>query len=377
VVLNNMSKGNVTVLGVGRLGICMALSCERKGYNVLGVDVITSYVNQLNDKTFVSSEPLVTPYLKESKNFKATDSLDEGLAFSDKLFILLATPTGSGDKSYDHTALSNLLSKINDRKIKNKHIMIGCTVLPGYIANTARFLIRDCENCSISYNPEFIAQGDVMHGLVNPDMVLIGEGNKEIGDWLEDMYLSVCDNKPAIHRMSPESAEITKLSVNCFITTKIAFANMIGDVANRTPNADADTILRAVGADSRIGSKYIRPGYGFGGPCFPRDNRALGNYIRSTGIEPIIPFATDNANKLHARVMADALLEKNLDEYVFNDVCYKTKCPVPIIEESQPLEVARLLVKAGKRVKISDRKDVIRNVQMEFGNLFEYEIADS
>lgn len=66
-----------------------------------------------------------------------------------------------------------------------------------------------------------------MRGLVNPDVVLIGEGNKEIGDFLEELYVGVCDNKPSVHRMSPESAEITKLSINCFITTKIAFAYVI------------------------------------------------------------------------------------------------------------------------------------------------------
>lgn len=88
---------------------------------------------------------------------------------------------------------------------------------------------------------------------------------------------------------------------------------MIGDTARRTPNADAEAILQAVGSDSRIGLKYIRPGYGFGGPCFPRDNRALGNYIKSVGIEPLIPFSTDESNKQHARFMADCFLEQGLD----------------------------------------------------------------
>lgn len=197
---------------------------------------------------------------------------------------------------------------------------------------TVRLLKKPCalldilQNVTISYNPEFIAQGDVMRGLVNPDVVLIGEGDKEIGEWLENLYVGVCDNKPSIHRMSPESAEITKLSVNCFITTKIAFAyafplalvpytcrNMVGDAASRTPNADAEAILQAVGSDSRIGLKYIRPGYGFGGPCFPRDNRALGNYVKSLGIEPLIPFSTDESNRQHARCMAETFLEQDLD----------------------------------------------------------------
>ena len=89
--------------------------------------------------------------------------------------------------------------------------------------------------------------------------------------------------------MSPDSAEITKLAINCFITTKIAYANMIGDIADQTPGADKFEILKAVGGDKRIGGLYLKPGYGFGGPCFPRDNRALGSYAQQVGIDPIIP----------------------------------------------------------------------------------------
>merc|ERR1711916_45239 len=102
-----------------------------------------------------------------------------------------------------------------------------------------------------------------------------------------------------------------------------------------TPNADKHDILEAVGADSRVGTKYLRPGYGFGGPCFPRDNRALGVYANRVGVKPLIPEATDNFNNFHAEFMAEHLLNQDLDSYVITDVAYKSKCPVDIIEESQ------------------------------------------
>lgn len=94
----------------------------------------------------------------------------------------------------------------------------------------------------------------------------------------------------------------------------IPFSNMIGDIAAATPGADAKEILSAVGDDSRIGKKYLSYGYGFGGPCFPRDNRALGNYSSSIGIEPIIPTATDTSNKTHANIMINQFLAENKDE---------------------------------------------------------------
>merc|ERR1719453_938448 len=130
-------------------------------------------------------------------------------------------------------------------------------------------------------------------------MVLIGEGTVEAGDVLEDLYRRTCDSEPQICRMTPSSAEITKISINCFITTKISYANMIGDIADCTPDADKDAILQAVGMDSRIGPKCLKPGYGFGGPCFPRDNRALGGYAESIGVKPLISIATDEYNVEH------------------------------------------------------------------------------
>ena len=365
---------NISVIGIGRLGVCTALCLEKAGYNVLGVDVHPSYIEQINKKTLRSPEPYVEEYLKESKNLKATTSLDEALTFSDIYMLIIPTPSTPAKEAYDHTILGRILSEINKRKVENKHIIICCTVFPGYIANVARHLIQDCKNTTISYNPEFIAQGNIIKWFSNPDMVLIGEGSKEAGDILEKIYRKMCTNKPQIHRMSPESAEITKLSVNCFITTKIAYANMIGDISDKTPGTNKFDILNAVGHDKRIGTQCLMPGYGFGGPCFPRDNRALGSYAKIIGVKPIIPEATDKLNKLHAKLMAEEMLKQNKDEYIFEDVNYKPNCQVIILEESQKLAVAEIIVQKNKKVIIKDRKEVIEQVQQTFGSLFEYEI---
>jgi UDPglucose 6-dehydrogenase len=146
---------------------------------------------------------------------------------------------------------------INAKKVANKHIVIGCTVIPGYIEGTGNYLIQDCPNTTLSYHPEFIAQGDIMNGTLRPDMALIGEGSKEAGDVLEEMNIRMTESKPAICRMSPASAEITKLSINCFVTMKVSYANMIGDIADRSPGANKHDILNAVGSDSRVGKKCV------------------------------------------------------------------------------------------------------------------------
>jgi nucleotide sugar dehydrogenase len=388
--MENEPRRTASIIGIGRLGICAALSLEAAGYDVVGVDINQDYVRAVNEKTLSSSEPGVTVALQRCQNFRATTQLDEALSHSDLIFIFVATPTGIGAKSYDHSSLSGVLYEINKRKVQDKHIVIGCTVLPGYTRHTGRFLLKDCRNTTLNYNPEFIAQGEIMDGFTNPDMVLIGAETGDAGRVLRDVYTAVCDNDPIVYEMSVESAEITKLSVNCFITTKIAFANMVSDIAKRTPGACDTDILNAVGSDTRIGGRCLRPGFGFGGPCFPRDNRALGNYAESVGVKPTIPRATDTSNIQHAENQVSELISDKEAErqrciarglntprvsFTFSDVAYKPGCAVAIIEESQKLKVAQQLTKKGYNIIIRDREDIIREVMKEYGDLFTYNIV--
>jgi len=365
---------NITVIGIGRLGLPFALCLEKTGYNVLGVDLCPDYISSVNAKTFSSLEPGINELLQASRHFKATTSFKEGIDFSDLYFIVVPTNSIPGLETYDHTILSKVLEEIDSYNVSNKYIVISSTIFPGYIRSVSDSLFNNCHNVTISYNPEFIAQGNIVHGMLNPDLVLIGEGSVEAGEILSDIHQKLCTNTPYIARMSIDSAEITKLALNCFVTSKIAFSNLIGDIADETPGADKHAILSAIGKDPRVGSKYLLPGYGFGGPCFPRDNRALGNYAMLKGISPLIFEATDQANNRHTIYMAEKLLEKNQDEYLFEDVCFKPNCPVPIIEASQKLEIARILAKAGKRVIIKDSRDVILQVKEKYSDLFEYVI---
>jgi UDPglucose 6-dehydrogenase len=362
---------DITVIGVGRLGLCVALCLEKAGHRVLGVDVSPEYIAQINAKSLRSTEPFVNEYLSKSVNFRATTSLQEGLKFSDIYFITVSTTIGTD--AYNFSPLTELFETINSYAIEDKHIVLSSTVVPGYIRDVALPRLKDCSRVVVSYNPPFIAQGDIINGFCKPDMVLIGEGSRESGDALERMYKSLCPNSPHIARMSVDSAEIAKLALNCFITMKIAYANLVGDIADETPNADKFAILKAVGADSRVGSKCILPGFGFGGPCFPRDNRGLGRYAITKNIQPLLFESTDQVNALHAQFMAKKLLEQKLEEYVFEDISYKSNSPVKIIQESQKLAVARIVAESGKKVIIRDNKDAICQVQEKYGNLFSYQ----
>jgi UDP-glucose 6-dehydrogenase len=167
---------------------------------------------------------------------------------------------------------------------------------------------------------------------------------------------------------------------------------MISDLCDTLPSVDKSTVLEAIGSDSRIGTKYFRPGTSFGGPCFPRDTRALKQLMDQNGIQSNLLQATTEYNNQHVLFQMEQLLsddkiisEKmrtlltchNTDDshYVFSNVCYKDNSKIPIIEEAAKLKIAERLVKHhNKSVTIKDVAPIINEVKKEFGSLFTYEI---
>ena len=369
-------SNNITVIGIGKLGLGFALLLEKSGYNIVGVDIFPEYVQKINNKSIQFTEPQYNELLQNSKNLIATTDLKQGLDHSNTIFIIVQTPNGGNSKFYDHTILSNLLEKINKEKPENKTIIIGCTVMPNYINQIGKQLLQDCPNTTLCYNPEFIAQGDIVKGFENPDMILFGLENPDQNDQLkqqvQEIYTRMTKNQPQFCFMTPTEAEIVKISLNGFITTKISFANMISDLC-LTMNADPSTVLHAIGSDSRIGTKYFRPGYSFGGPCFPRDTRALKQLMDQHNIPSNILKATTEYNETHIEFQAKQILQENQDKtIIIENVCYKENSKIPIIEESAKLKIAVYLQQAGRRIIIKDTEEIIREVKKEYGTLFDY-----
>lgn len=363
---------SVSIIGVGRLGLCLALNLERVGYTVTGVDIIPEYVEELNRKTFNSPEPEVNKLLKESKNFVATTDLKEALK-NDVLFVVVHTPSLKSGR-FDHQYADRIvdgLAKLGVQPTK-KHIVISSTTEPGY-CNTVYDRLRKL-NYEVVYNPEFIAQGSIIRDQRRPDMVLVGTNSEESFHIVKQIYYDMISSDASIFHMSPTEAEITKIALNCFITTKISFANMVGDVASKL-GLNPDVILNAIGTDSRIGNKYLKYGYGFGGPCFPRDNKMFGLFCEENGVYPHISYATDKSNQSHLINQVNEYV-KNHDKdeiLILESITYKPK--TDIIEESQKLRFAEELVRKGYRVAIRDNEKVIKQLITIYGDKFIYEVA--
>ncbi len=347
----------VSIIGVGKLGLCLGLNLETKGYSVLGIDISKPYIDLLKNKTLKSSEPFVEELLQKSSNIEFTTDLTRAIE-SDTIFVVVATPSTSEWK-YDHTQVEQVADELIKlgKQPTRKDLVINCTTFPGY-CDTLQKKLKEY-NYYVSYNPEFIAQGTIIKDQLNCDSVLIGEADKTAGDKIETIYRDLCESDPYYNRMSYTEAELVKLATNCFLTTKISFANMVGDIANRL-NCNANTVLNAVGTDSRIGLKYIKPGFGFGGPCFPRDNRALAKCGEELGIDAVVSKATDEMNKKHLQYQIEDFIKANPDKTKEVEIEFVTyKKDSVLLEESQQLKFALKLKELGYSIKILDQREEV------------------
>jgi UDPglucose 6-dehydrogenase len=206
----------------------------------------------------------------------------------------------------------------------------------------------------VCYNPEFIALGNVVNGLLEPDMVLIGESDPASGAALEQLYKQYNRSSPRIARMSIISAELTKISVNSYVTMKISFTNQLRMIAEQFPKANIHHILEAIGSDSRVGQKYLRAGLSYGGPCFPRDNRLLAYTARQLGLEAPLAEASDRVNQqtnLDLFEKVQKLANKG-DTVAVLGLTYKPD--TYITEEAAGLFLAQQLKRQGYRVVVHD-----------------------
>ena len=347
------------VIGAGRLGIYLALLMAEAGYEVLASDVREDYVHSLRNKAIRTTEPAVQELLERSDNIDFTTDNNRVIKECEIIFTLVATPSLE-DGSYDVSAVDDVVSDFqkygwnNMDSLVGKSLVVGCTTNPG-----------DCDvfqdklsevGMDVYYNPEFIAQGSIVCDLRFADMVLIG-GNGHHASELEKIYEGIQNGyrSPTIHFMSAKAAELTKIAVNCFLTTKISYANMIGQVLSLSGMSDEiDTVLNAIGSDARIGKKYLGFGFGFGGPCFPRDNRAFAAYAQQIGVEHNIGTTTDNFNDAHTEFLKNYVIKNNPKKLPF---CFKYltyKRGIDIITESRPYDLAKIFLDEGYKVYCID-----------------------
>jgi nucleotide sugar dehydrogenase len=357
----------IGIIGAGRLGLTFALLCEKNGYEVIVSDVREDYVFNLNQKICLTNEPLIQSMLLDSKNFSATTKNIEVIENSDVIFTFVATPS-TLDGNYDTTRVFEVVADFYTASSLNiplyeKKFIVGCTTNPGDVEQIQTRL--NMFNIQVAYNPEFIAQGEIVKGLEQSDIVLIGTEYTELSNQLIEIYNKIQTTPVNAYLMSPKAAEITKIGINCFLTTKISYANMMGQIMIKAGiQSEIDMVLNAIGGDSRVGKKYLKYGFGFGGPCLPRDNRALGHFAKNLGMELNLPLTVDNFNKEHANFIKDYFIQKNPDRmvpFVMDYITYKKG--TDIIEESQQFQLCVDLLNEGYTLHVIEIDAITNKLQ--------------
>lgn len=354
------------VIGAGRLGLTFALLCEKAGYEVLVSDVREDYIFNLNQKICLTNEPLIQKMLFESQRLSATTDNIEVIKNSDIIFTFVATPS-TLNGNYDTTKVFEVTNQFYTASsleipLHEKSFVVGCTTNPGDVQQVQNTLYKF--NIKVAYNPEFIAQGEIVKGLEKSDIVLIGTEYTDLADKLIEIYKRIQTTEVNAYVMSTKSAEITKIGINCFLTTKISYANMMGQILLKSDlENEIDLVLSAIGGDSRIGKKYLKYGFGFGGPCLPRDNRALGHYAENLGLKLNLPLTVDNFNKEHAEFLKNYFISMNPNKsipFVMEYITYKKG--TDILEESQQFQLCIDLLNEGYFVNVIEIDEISKKM---------------
>ncbi len=280
-------------VGLGKLGLPVALAVESKGHDVIGYDISEKVKNIIEAKNIPYKEIWAQDYLEKSNiKFK---SLNEVVEHSEIIFVPIQTPhdplyegiTRIPDKrvDFDYSYLKSGMKKLSEeieKQGKDKVVIIISTVLPGTIRQEIKPLLG--KRTKICYNPFFIAMGTTMRDFLYPEFILFGVDNLDAADKAEKFYRTI--NNATFFKTTIENAELIKVSYNTFISTKITFINTIMEMCHKLPNTNIDDVTNALmlGNKRLISGAYLRGGMGDGGGCHPRDNIALSWLARKLDI---------------------------------------------------------------------------------------------
>lgn len=354
---------NVSVIGLGKLGAPLAAVLAAKGHHVIGVDLNPCTVQSINQGIAPVDEPQLQDMINQAQGcLSATTCFRTAALKSDVTCIIVPTPSDARG-AFTNTHVLQAIAELG-RHIETKssyHVVcITSTVMPGSCDGEIRSALEATSgrrvgvDIGLCYSPEFIALGRVIHDLMHPDMVLVGESDPRAGEIVSELILSACANHPPVQRMNLVNAELTKITVNTFVTTKISYANMLSDICDRLPGADVEVLTSALGLDSRIGSKYLQGATGYGGPCFPRDNIAFSSMARTLGASPLLAEATETINQMQLDRMAEKVVTctRKGDAVAVLGLSYKPDTSV--VEESHGIKLAQRLAKTGFKVLCHD-----------------------
>lgn len=368
----------ITVVGTGYVGLVTGTCLAETGNTVICVDIDKEKVNKMKAGIVPIYEPMLDVLfdrnIKENR-LTFTTELESSVKFADIIFLALPTPPGedgSADLSYILGVAKQLGPMLNDYKV-----IIDKSTVPVGTAEKVRAAIA--ENAAAEFdvisNPEFLREGYAVEDFLKPDRVVIGTSSERAQKLMEKLYKPYVRQGNPIIFMDEKSAELTKYAANAFLATKITFMNEIANMCERV-GADVDKVRIGIGSDTRIGNRFLFPGIGYGGSCFPKDVQAIVKSAGEAGMDFQILNAVMAVNQQQKTVIIP-----RLKAYFNNDLKGKKialwglafKPNTDDIREAPALYLIEELVAAGAEITAFD-PEAMSNVKKLIGDKITYSL---
>lgn len=346
----------ITVIGTGYVGLVAGLGFAKWGNNVVCLDVVEEKINKLQKGICPIYEPGATTQLQEglaSGRLRFTCDAEMAIRHGTLIFIAVGTPEqedGSADLQYVEAAADSIADYMDDNKIvvDKSTVPVGTArKLHARIQTRLRRLNKENLKISVASNPEFLREGKAIGDFDNPDRIVLGVSDEIAKEKLVKLYNGfIRSNKPFVIT-TPETAEMIKYASNAFLATKITFINEIANLCEAV-GADAQQVAAAMGKDGRISPKFLHPGPGYGGSCFPKDTKALADTGAKYGAPQTVVESVIQANKRQKKIAAQKVLNRFPEGGTLAVLGLAFKPGTDDIRESPAVEIVRYLLEQGR-----------------------------
>ena len=366
----------ITVIGTGYVGLVAGACFADMGNEVICIDNNLKKIEQLQNGIIPIYEPGLEELVKANtaeKRLTFSTDIDNAVKTSEVCFIAVGTPQGedgSADLQYVFNVAKSIAQSMNGYKV-----IVDKSTVPVGTAEKVTEIIKQNTNhpFDVVSNPEFLKQGNAVDDFLHPDRVVIGSNSDRATQIMQDIYAPFFRTGNRVIVMDVKSAEMTKYASNSFLATKISFMNEIANLCEKV-GADAEMVRVGMSTDSRIGNKFLFPGLGYGGSCFPKDVKALIKTGQENNCEMSIISSADNVNKAQRKSFIEKIIMRygqDLSGKVFGIWGLAFKPKTNDMREAPSITIINALLERGAKIKAFDPK-AVEEAKFYFNNKITY-----
>ena len=379
---------NITMLGTGYVGLVSGTCFSEFGFDVCCVDKDKDKINNLKNDIIPIYEPGLQNLVKKNKNsgrLSFSNDIDQNIKKADIVFIAVGTPSRRGDGHADLTYVYEAAEKIA-KNLDGYTVIVNKSTVPVGTGAEVKNIIKKINPDAlfdVVSNPEFLREGNAIEDFMRPDRVVVGIETEKAKQLMSILYKPLYLIETPILFTDLNTAELIKYSANAFLAVKISYINQMSDLCEKV-GADVHDVAKGIGLDKRIGSKFLHPGPGYGGSCFPKDTLALVQTAKEYDLNLSLVETVVKYNKQRKSDMADKIIE------AFNNNCQNKKISIlglsfkpetDDMRDSPSLDIIPILKEKGFDISVFDpvamdeAKKLLKNI--EFSNNIEECLQES